>query len=605
MLRSAPHCTTIMDVDTGVSFFNLQPFPSPHTMDSYSPNTPSDAGGGESFMATCPPMLEATPALPTSSTGTGSDSYDSDPNMRALPAISMAPTMPESGYESIEDSLAMFFASDGSALDTQPAWSDGTLPVDAHLQDIVDLGPPPMPVSPPMPASPPRVADEDLPRNKQSAYAPSENDDLPPFKNKSGPNSPGDGRRRTIHGGSLDNVLHGHGRGRRGRFVHVGRSFRNGKLARGTTPMFPEQSTPLFVVSRQSVSASSSVSISSTKSDPFGTISSHHSAVSDPGVYANHADARSFSHHDSPALSAHSHSPALSTHGESNSPKFTFGGLQPSQVLETTTRSNMEMDTSVKHARRIMDLDKRILKLQAERAKYLADKVPKLDTPSEEKWSERWAERQVEKGRIHLFVTPLNIHALDEPFYEAAHTLLRQIGGLNYDLNSALSNLRSICCKGMFIVPDMSTCFAFIKSLLHRNQQLKLICSIRGIYTIQLAAGSDLSGSAVPEFEYALGAANNVLQCAQHITLAFTHIQERLKRVQEMAVEKIHLCDSICQQLGMMDRERRTYIRSVVEGNNATVFSAVKVWSQYYKNATDTIQSITECIHPTHPTFMN
>lgn len=569
-----------MEVDTAESFFGFQPFSSPHPMDAYSPNPPSEGGSVDSFMATCPPTMEATPSLPTSSEG-----YDTvtDPNLSAFPAIGIAqspldPSISGAAYESLDESLAMLLNSDSPVLE---------------LKDIVDLGPPPMPVP---------AIDEDLPRTKQSAYAPSANDL---------PISAADARRRTIHASSLDSFVHSHakatcGRDRRGRANGLlqMRSLRHSKLARGSSPMFPEQSTPLSVVNgHQSSTSTSSIALTTSSSDPFGTISSRHSAgaVSDPGVYAvhnNHSETLP-SVPASPVLSSHSDSPrpAVSCHGD-NSPKFTFGSVQPSQVLETSTRSNMEIDTAAKHARRIMELDKRILKLQAERARYLSEKMPK-DASSDER-SERWSltERPMEKGKVNLYVMALNIYALDEPFYEEAHTLIRQIGGLHYDLTTALTDLRGICCKGMFIVPDMSTCFAFIKSFLHENQQLKLMSSIRGIYTIQLATESCRS-EGHSEFEQALASANNVLRCAQHITLAFTNIDERLKRVQEMGREKMRSCDAICQSLGIVDRERRTYIRSVVEGNNATVASAVKTWTQYYINATNTIKSITECIHPT------
>ena len=352
--------------------------------------------------------------------------------------------------------------------------------------------------------------------------------------------------------------------------------------------MFPDHSMPLSTVSRHS----SNASLASTRSDPLH----HHSVVSD------HVSDSALPYTLQNGVDSSVNSPAISVHGDSTSPKFTFGHTPAPGVLTSTTKCSMELEMPMKFARKITELDRRILKLQAERSKLL-DKAQhtttKSDTPPaiEDKWSLQ-VEKVPEMGRVHLYIFSLGIHALDGPLYEEANTLLRHVGGLYYDLESAISNLRNVCCKGMVSLPEISTCFAYIKSLLQEHQKLKLTSLINGLYRIKLDTELH-SGEMVPqEFLNSLSAANEVLKSAQHITLTHTHIEAKLQHVHELATEKVVNCDSICQRLGIMDRERRSQIRSVLDGNCTAVASAAREWPHYYRMATETINAITECIHP-------
>ena len=430
---------------------------------------------------------------------------------------------------------------------------------DPSIADV-DIGPQPVPVhSPPQPEEPPR--------KKGSAYSSSCR------LIHSNPHSPSDVRRRTVHDGL---------RVGKSRFRQSLRSPRAFK--RATSPMFPDQSTPFSCISLQA----SNNSICSAKSDPFGTISSRRSATSDPGVY-----------HVQSGYDSALNSPTMSIQGsEANSPRFTFG--QTPQLPElNTTKTCMELEMPMKYVRKITDLDKRILKLQAERSKLL-EKAHQTKLSDVAIVEDRWAsEKASENGKVHLYLYPLGIYALDEPLYEEANSVMRHIGGLCFELHSAMTNLRNICCKGMFIVPDLSTCFAYIKSLLQENQKLKLAQSLGpGVYRIQLESETGYMDIVPPEFIEALGAANEVLKCAQHITLLYSNIEVRLRKVRETAAEKVEKSDSICQTLGIVDRERRNQIRSILEGNLIAVASAMRTWPQYYQTATEAIQTITECIHP-------
>lgn len=537
-----------MEIDAEATFVN---FSSPISTDSCSPNTGTD--NGMAFGVTDHTMLPSYPPLSTYGTMAEKLFDPSFPNnhFAVNHHLHLHPAMPGPGNTAYDE-----------AIDLES--------IEMLLNEpFPDLGPPPVPIRLPR-------QDEEPPRIKESAYAP------PPdglTTSISNPNSPSElYRRRTTHLTSTES-LRTNGRSARNSRSSA-RSPRNFMHVRATSPMFPDHSTPL--VSHHS----STTSLTSTKSDPFGTISSRHSHVSDPGVYAIQNNNSSV---NSPA--------AMSTQ---DSPKFVFAQTQLPQVLESTTRSSMELEMPIKFVRKIVDLDKRILKLQAERAKWLEKaQQTKSETPPgvEEKWIHP-VEKSPENGRIHLYIFPIGIYALDEPLYEEANSLLRRIGGLHFDLHSSILVLKNVCYKGMIFQPDISTCFAFIKSLLQDGQKLKLAWSITGVYRIQLDTEPSNPDAVPQELVDSLSAANEVLKAAQHMTLVHTHIETKLQHVKEMAMEKLHSCDNICQKLGIIDRERRNQIKSVVEGNCTTLSSAERVWPQFYQMATETIQAITECIHP-------
>lgn len=360
------------------------------------------------------------------------------------------------------------------------------------------------------------------------------------------------------------------------------KSPRSNMVLRSTSPMFPDQSTPLSNLKRQ---PSSSSIASSRSGDQLSMFSA--SVKSEPCIYAD-------SSVDSPSISM---SPAgLEAVSASNSTKA-------ETTLETSTRSCLELEMPVKYARRITDLDKKILKLQVERSKVL-EKAHQTKSSNAlraelETWwpSERFSVSEM--GKVHLYIVPLGIHELDEPLYDDANKLLRQVGGLYLDLQTAISIFRSVCCKGTSIQAEISTCFAYIKSFLHGNQKLKL-ANLQGFYSIQCDLdGSIAEGELPSEFKEALASANEVLRCAQYVTLPYINIQTQLQKLRQIAAGKVDGCDSICLKLGIMDRERRGQIRAVMEGNCTTMASAERVWPQHYQDAMQTIKTITECIHPT------
>ena len=375
---------------------------------------------------------------------------------------------------------------------------------------------------------------------------------------------------------------------RGGRSKYSTRSF-----PRASSPMFPDQSTPLSSIS--SLSRQPSISSLSTSS----TSAPAKSVRSDPGVYR-------YEIHTDSAI----HSPATSL---LDSPKFTFGGPggidSPMTQDDSASRSCLEVEMPAKYSREIFKLDKKILELQAKRSKLLEKAKSSGTGPmpyigKEDIMDMHWngMDKPSDIGKVLLYIFPLGIREFDEPVYEEANAILRQVGGLYFDLQRALTNLREICCKGSILVPEISTCFAYIRSLLSINQRLKLTELTNGIYRIQLDLESEMSdGSSVPhaqEFNFALNAANEVLMSAQHITQLYPTMQLNLQKVKQRASDKVANFEQICGKLGIVAGERKNHIKSVLEGYSSAVESAGRVWQQYYQVAMDTISTITECIHP-------
>lgn len=360
-------------------------------------------------------------------------------------------------------------------------------------------------------------------------------------------------------------------------------------LIRVSKPVFPTESVPLQEVSRRERPPSVTPSLSSTRSDPFDTLSSRRSvgAISDPGAYSVKSLPSCDSGTDSVCSAPGGLLRSTGNFSESFAGDFDFA-----------PRHCMEVEMHIRHVRKIIELDKKILKLQAERSRLVEraqQSTARVDSPSEEKRT--LMDKPGEIGRVHLFFVPIGIHPIDEPIFEEANSLLRTIGGMYFDLERAIATLRNICCKGMLVVPDFSTCFAYMKSLLQETQRLQLSNS-RGTYQIHVDLGAGKSQPVPQEFTDALAMANRVLQAAQTITQSYHHIQMQLQRVQGMARDQTQLCDSICQNIGLMDRDRRGQIKAVMDGNYATVTTAVRVWPHYYEAATETIKAITDCIHP-------
>lgn len=364
-------------------------------------------------------------------------------------------------------------------------------------------------------------------------------------------------------------------------------------MLRATSPIFPDQSTPFSNLKRQpSVS-----SITSNRSaDQLSTFSFPQSTNSDPSIYS--APNACGSSLNSPSVS-------LNSPRFDSSPQCSISGKISAAGVEGGSRSCLELEIPAKYARRISDLDKKILKLQGERSKVL-EKVHQAksassgliaDTRISDMDTWLFSEKLPEMGKAHLYIVPLGIHELDDPLYDDASKLLREVGGMYLDLQTSINVLRGICCKGMFIPAEISTCFAYIKSLLHENQFLKL-SNLEGVYSIQLDMEEVSTEGVLPvEFSEALEAANRVLKCAQNITQSYMSVQMELLKMRQVAVGKLDTCMAVFNKLELVG-ERRSQIRAVMEGNCTTMASAERVWPQYYQAATQTIKIITECIHP-------
>ena len=360
------------------------------------------------------------------------------------------------------------------------------------------------------------------------------------------------------------------------------------QFRRPNSPVFPNYSTPL---------KRSNTSLSYISGDPFGTISSHHSAVSDPGVYYNGTPPPVPSLHGGDFLDGASSvdSPAVS-HGS----PFAFSS-EDVEKENATIKTSMELELPIKVVRRIADLDKRILKLQAERLKLL-EKVPNSEDLEEQRLVPgQWTSHSYERlGRIPVFVVPLGIHSLDEPVYEEANSIMRRAGGLYYELESSGRSMNAICYKGRQLAPEIGTCFAYVKSLLSENQTLKMSELKLGMYAVRVDYSPGSCAETLPqELIEAVAAATKYLQAALQITLSYSQVESSLQRVYKSATEKVENCDALCRQINVLDTRERNQIRSVLEGNCAAISAALKVWPKHGERAKQIVSAITECVHPT------
>ena len=486
------------------------------------------------------------------------------------------------------------------AVSLAPSYHDGLDLESIDFERILsgDLGPHPVRI--------PRL-EEEPPRNKESAFTGPQNSWLAsPGRSHSNPHSPQDMRQRTL-------LVPNKARASQ----QSSKSPRN-LIKRATSPVFPDQSTPLSSVSLSRHPSLTSLSCSSTMSDPFTTVSV--AAQSDPGPRAaTNRELYDYRAECNTAVDSAIHSPSMSLQ---ESPSYLFSGSEASspQLLIKSSRTCMELEMPQKYVRKIVDLDRRILKLQAERAKVLekahqtnpAGTGPKavVGRANVDGWLLNDV-KETEMCSVPLYIFPLGIQEFDDPMYEAANSILRHVGGLYYDLKSSIGSLRNICCKGVLIRTEISTCFAYIKSLLRNNQKLKLSNSEATdtkSYRIQVdnetgtLDGNEVLGSIDEsqshEFITALTAANYVLRCAQKVSNSYSSVQTELQQVREMATKTASDFEITCNKQGIVDRERRNQLKSVLEGNCTTLASAQRVWPQYYQVATETIRTITECIHP-------
>ena len=371
---------------------------------------------------------------------------------------------------------------------------------------------------------------------------------------------------------------------RGGRSKYLTRS----NFPRATSPMFPDQSTPLSSI----CSLSRQPSISSLSTSSTGV-----TVHSDPEAYRYKIQTDS-------AI----HSPATS---QLDSPQFNFMGPESPTATqpESASRLCLEVEMPAKYSREIHKMDKKILELLAKRSKVLEKAksfgtgpmphIGREDAIMELHWN--GMDKPSDIGKVLLYIFPLGIREFDEPVYEEANAILRRVGGLYFDLQRALTNLREICCKGTILTPEISTCFAYIRSLLNVNQRLKLTDLTNGIYKIQLDLDNGMSDGSIPhahEFNIALNAANEVLMSAQHITQLYPTTQQNLQKVKQRASDKVANFEQICGRLGIVAGERKSHIKTVVEGYSSAIEVAGRVWQQYYHVAMDTISTITGCIHP-------
>ncbi len=278
------------------------------------------------------------------------------------------------------------------------------------------------------------------------------------------------------------------------------------------------------------------------------------------------------------------------------------------QSDEAASQHCVEVELPSKYARSICELDKGILKLQAERYRvlervyHIKQSEASLSGFSQHNAAEfsSGLEIPVETSKVRLYLCPVGIQELDEPLCDRGNKLLKKIGGLYLDLQVAVMNLKNAChissSQGTFL-SDIAICLLSMINLLPKEQKLNLIKS-DGIYTIfiedQVEIDSMLNNS--PKLLEPLSNINTVLHCAQRITLSYSSVLTDLDLAKKLADEKMKDIDhNIVVQCGMPDRATA---HAILRGNYITVMSVKKLWAQYHQMASDAITEITECIHP-------
>jgi len=355
---------------------------------------------------------------------------------------------------------------------------------------------------------------------------------------------------------------------------------------RSSSPVFPEQSTPL-----RNVPLLSSKNCISTSSEKFKIVSaaSIDSAAPDP----------------QPNCNPNNTSPLVfpTNFGTSG---FTFTSTNSMSDL-TPTKHFVELDIPSKYAKKISELDKKIMKLQAERSiileKVSQTKECRTNFSSFDHCEDSflWKDKATElaMASVKIYICSVGIKELDEPLYDEGNTLLRRLGGLHLDLQAALDMLKRICFKNSSYLGGIAECFSHIKGLLSEGQTLSLLNS-DGICTIQLEQLENESNTESAQgfrLKEALESVNRALHCAQFITLSHSGILADLGMAKEAAKDKIAILNKVILQNGLADREKMT-ISTILEGNYITMTSAERVWSQYYRMASETISMVTEILHP-------
>ena len=372
------------------------------------------------------------------------------------------------------------------------------------------------------------------------------------------------------------------------------------RVVRTKCPIFPESSTPLSELKSYSTTSLSSTSKSSTvKSDGSypGTFASDPGQcdVSDAGYCTSSEDKGAIqqflnevlkprkklyvaNHEDEIEKSA-----SLSPVGRCESP---IAAMPP-----TTTKAALKIEIPVRYVKKITDLDRKILKLQAERAKLLEKGQSKADLENSHD-NRRGSFETKSSVQIHYYA--VGIPELDGACYDEGNLLLSSIGGITNDYRVAINNLCEVCNQKN-AGNTITDCLNHMKTLLVGHQILTLHQMDGGLY--QLLVQPNNPEMICQDLVQSMVAANELLKITQQIVGSSAVVETRLKLVIETVVQLVQSCEATCNHLGILD-ERKIQIKNVLEGNQIALETALRLWPKNCLAAKDTLAAITDSMHP-------
>jgi len=390
--------------------------------------------------------------------------------------------------------------------------------------------------------------------------------------------------------------LHSHRPQKVGRAKH-----QSPRVVRTKCPIFPESSTPLSELKSYSSTSLSSASRSSTvKSDGSsypGTFASDpgQCEASDPG-YCTSSEDKTIQQFLKDVLKPRKKlyvadnedeiekSASLSPVGRCESP---IAAMPP-----TTTKAALKIEIPVRYVKKITDLDRKILKLQAERAKLLEKGQSKVDYLENSTDNRRGSFETKSSVQIHYYA--VGIPELDGACYDEGNLLLSSIGGITNNYRVVINNLYEVCNQ-KDAGHSITDCLNHMKTLLVGHQTLKLHQMDDGLY--QLLVQPDNPEMICQDLAQSMVAANELLKITQQIVGSSAVVETRLKLVIETVIQLVQSCEATCDHLGILD-ERKIQIKNVLEGNQIALETALRLWPKNCLSAKDTLAAITDSMHP-------
>lgn len=368
------------------------------------------------------------------------------------------------------------------------------------------------------------------------------------------------------------------------------------RVVRTKRPVFPESSTPLSELKSYSSTSLSSKSSTVLSDGSYpGTFASDpgHCDISEAGR-VNPAEEKQIEQFITEVLK-----PRKKLYHEDEFEKSVSLSPVPfcespgSPLPPSTSKSALKIEMPVRYVKKITDLDRKILKLQAERAKLLEKGQSKVGDDLESSIEGRRGSMDT-KSSVQVHYYAVGIPELDGACYNEGNFLLTSIGGINNDYKVAVDNLCEKCNEKKSC-ENISNCLLHMKTLLVRHQSLRLHQMDGGLY--QLLVQPDDPQMICHDLLQALAAANELLKITQQIVGSSTVVENRLKLVIETVCQLVQSCEATCDHLGIID-ERKIQIKNVLEGNQIALETALRLWPKSSSMAKNTLQAITNSMHP-------